>query len=435
MKFAAVGDALIQRRIPVDYPGFAGVKAWLEQAQVRYFNLETNIFRESEGLWGSSLNGGSYLRADPEVLEDCKRFGFNLTSFCNNHTMDYSTAGVLRTLDYVTASGLVHAGCGRNLDQAAAPAYLDLAEGRVGLIAMTASMNSEFENVGRAGRQSRRVPGRPGPNQLRIHETLIVTRSQMAQLEAIAEATEVNGALNISRAEGYSLPAAEGTLDFGKHVHFRVGEKPHKETVCHAADLQRLEESIRQARFQCDSVLVALHAHQLAGTSKEQPAMFMEEFAHYAIDHGADAVIGHGPHLLRPMEIYKGKPIFYSLGDFFMQNENTPYSPEDYYEKYGFTSSDPMHDLFKKRTKNFTVGLMSTPKMMESVIPCWETDEEGRLVRLELLAIELGLGTGKGRAGVPRPAADSAILERFAAMSAPYGVEMEICGNRAVVKL
>ena len=86
MKFTAVGDALIQRRIPADYPGFAAVRDWLAQAQVRYFNLETTIFRESEGLWGSSLNGGSYLRADPEVLEDCKRFGFNLTSFCNNHT-------------------------------------------------------------------------------------------------------------------------------------------------------------------------------------------------------------------------------------------------------------------------------------------------------------------------------------------------------------
>ena len=435
MKFAAVGDALIQRRIPAGYPGFDAVREWVEQAQVRYFNLETTVFRETEGLWGSSLNGGSYLRADPEILEDCKRYGFNLTSFCNNHTMDYSTAGVLRTLANVTASGLVHAGCGQNLDQAAAPAYLDLAEGRVALVAMTASMNSEFENAGMAGRQSRRVPGRPGPNQLRIRETLIVTQQQMEQLQLIAEATEVNGALNISRAEGYSLPAPEGTLDFGKHVHFRVGEKPHKETTCHPADLQRLADSIRQARFQCDSVLVALHAHQLAGTSKEQPAMFMEEFAHYAIDHGADAVIGHGPHLLRPMEIYKGKPIFYSLGDFIMQNENTPYSPEDYYEKYGFTSADPMHDLFQKRTKNFTVGLMSTPKMMESVIPFWETDENGRLVRLELLAIELGLGTGKGRAGVPRPAADDAILRRFAAMSAPYGVEMEISGNRAIVKL
>ena len=68
MKFTAVGDALIQRRIPADYPGFAGVREWLERAQVRYFNLETTVFRETEGLWGSSLNGGSYLLT--EILGD-----------------------------------------------------------------------------------------------------------------------------------------------------------------------------------------------------------------------------------------------------------------------------------------------------------------------------------------------------------------------------
>ena len=435
MKFAVVGDALIQRRIPANYEGAEGIRQWLGEADARYFNLETTIFRESEGLWGSSLNGGSYLRADPEVLEDCKRYGFNMTSFCNNHSLDYDIPGLLRTMENVTASGLVHTGCGKNLDQAAAPAYLDLDNGRVALLSFTASMNTEFQNVGMAGRQSRRVPGRPGPNQLRIHETLIVTEEQMKQLQAIADATEVNGALVISRAEGYSLPAAEGTLDYGKHIHFRVGEKPHKETLCNKADLKRLEANIRQARFQSDAVLVAIHAHQLAGTSKEQPAKFLEEFAHHAIDNGADAVIGHGPHLLRPMEIYKGKPIFYSLGDFIMHNENMPYCPEDYYEKYSFTSNDMMHDLLKKRTKGFTVGLMSTPKMMETVIPRWETDETGKIIKLELLAVELGLGTGKGKAGNPRPAKDGAILERYAEMSAPYGVKMTINGNIATVEL
>ena len=435
MKIVAAGDALIQRRIPAGYPGADGIRTWVQEADARYFNLETTIFRESEGLWGFSLNGGSYLRADPEVLEDLKAYGFNMTSFCNNHTLDYDIPGLIRTLENVTDSGLVHAGCGLNLDQAAAPAYLDLDEGRVALISFTASMNTEFQDVGIAGRQSRRVPGRPGPNQLRVKETLIVTQEMMDQLEAIAEATQVNGALTISRAEGYSTPAEPGTLDYGKTVHFRVGEKPRKETVCNKVDLQRLCDAIRQARFQSDVVLATLHAHQLEGTSKENPAAFMEEFAHTAIDNGADAVICHGPHLLRPMEIYKGQPIFYSLGDFVMHNENMPYCPEDYYEKYGFTSSDMMHDLLQKRTKNFTAGLMSTPKMMETVLPRWEIDENGNVTRLELLAVELGLGTGKGKAGNPRPAKDSAILERFAEMSAPYGVKMEINGNTATVIL
>lgn len=435
MKFAAVGDVLIQRRIPANYEGIDGIRCWLAEADVRYFNLETTIFRESETCYGGSLCGGSYLRADPEVLTDCKRYGFNMTSFCNNHTLDYDIPGLLKTIDYVTESGLIHAGCGRNLDQACAPAYLDLADGRVALIGFTASMNTEFQDVGMAGRQSRRVPGRPGPNQLRVAETLIVTQEQMRQLEAIADATQVNGALTISRAEGYSTPAAEGTLDYGKHIHFRVGEVPHKETLCNTVDLKRLEEAITQARFQSDAVLVAIHAHQLEGISKEQPAAFLEEFAHHAIDHGADAVIGHGPHLLRPMEIYKGKPIFYSLGDFVLHNENVPYSPEEYYEKYGFSSSNTMYDLLQKRTKDFTIGLMSTPKMMQTVIPRWETDAEGNMIKLELLAVELGLGLGKGKAGNPRPAKDGAILERYAEMSAPYGVKMKIDGNVATLTM
>ena len=435
MKFAVAGDALIQRRLPVDYPGFEGIKEWVSEADARYFNLETTIFREDEGLWGGSMNGGSYLRADPEVLDDLKNYGFNMTSFVNNHSLDYDIPGLLRTMENVTEKGFVHTGCGKNLDQAAAPAYLDLDNGRVALIAFTASMNTEFQNVGMAGRQSRRVPGRPGPNQLRIHETMIVTEEQMKVLREVEEQTGINGALNISRAEGYSLPAKEGTLDFGKHTHFRVGEVPYTETKCEEKDLKRLEDNIRQAKFQSDFIMVAVHSHQLAGTSKEQPAQFLEEFAHHAIDCGADAVVGHGPHLLRPMEIYKGKPIFYSLGDFIMHNENVPYSPEDAYEKYGFSSNDMMHDMLKTRTKGFTVGLMSTPKMMETVIPRWETDEDGNIIKLELLAVELGLGMNKGRAGNPRPAEGSAILERFAQMSAPYGVNMTINGNIATVEI
>ncbi len=39
------------------------------------------------------------------------------------------------------------------------------------------------------------------------------------------------------------------------------------------------------------------------------------------IDAGADVFVGHGPHVLRGIEIYKGKPIFYSLSNFIFQNE------------------------------------------------------------------------------------------------------------------
>ncbi len=43
---------------------------------------------------------------------------------------------------------------------------------------------------------------------------------------------------------------------------------------------------------------------------------YMTEIAHAAVEAGADVVIGHGPHYSLPVEVYKGKPIFYGLGSF-----------------------------------------------------------------------------------------------------------------------
>jgi poly-gamma-glutamate synthesis protein (capsule biosynthesis protein) len=45
-------------------------------------------------------------------------------------------------------------------------------------------------------------------------------------------------------------------------------------------------------------------------------ADYQREIAHAAIDAGADVIIGHHPHILKALEIYRGKVIFYSLGNF-----------------------------------------------------------------------------------------------------------------------
>ena len=434
MKYAAVGDALILRHIPETYPGFEEVRDWISQAQAKFFNLETTLHREGE-CFGFSSNGGSFLRSDPEVLEDCKRYGFNMTSFCNNHAMDFAYDGMLRTLEHLDASGLVHTGVGRNLDQAAAPAYLDAVGGRVALIAMTTSCNMHYDDIAIAGQQSRRVPGRPGVNQMRHKDAVIVTAQQMEVIKQIAEQTHINAAEDISRREGYRDPLPEGVCPITKYVTFRVGDTPRYEALCHPKDLERLEKVIFEAKLQSDYIILSIHSHQISGTSKEQPSDYLQECARFAIDHGADAVVGHGPHLLRPLEMYKGKPIFYSLGDFILNNENIPYSPEDYYTDKGMTSDGTMHELFRKRSANFTRGLQTDRKMFESVIPRWETDETGKLIKLELLAIELGFGLPRSRNGMPAPAKDSAILERYAEMSAPYGTKMKINGNVAEVIL
>lgn len=432
MKFAAVGDILAQRRLPPTYEGFDEIVNWMSGCDVKCFNLETTINRPSDDCYGFFYNGGSFLRANPEILEDCRRFGFNMTSFCNNHAFDWSYEGLLKTLDYLDEGGWVHAGCGRNLDEAAAPAYLDATGGRVALIGITSSVNDACM----AGRQSRRVRGRPGVNKLRYKETLVVTPEQMQNLKELAAATDVNGPDEIVRKEGYLPPMAEGYFDFGRNLHFREGQVCGRETTCEPADLKRVERAIYEAKFQSDFILITIHSHEPKGAVKDEPSQFLEEFAHKCIDMGADAVIGHGPHLLRPIEVYKGKPIFYSLGDFVLENENAPYAPEDFFNKQGLTCDDALHDFYRKRSNEFTRGLQTQKVMFETVLPRWEMDETGKLTKLELLAVELGFGKPpRSQSGLPAPANDGTILERLAKMSAPYGVTMQITGNTATVIL
>lgn len=428
MKFAAVGDILVQRRIPEDYEGFEEIKNWLCGADVRYFNLETTLHNEGE-CFGFQDCGGSYLRADPAVLEDCKRYGFNMISFCNNHTFDYGYEGMYKTLEYVQKSGLVHAGVGMNLDQAAAPGYLDTKEGRTALISITASCN----DICMAGKQSRRVKGRPGVNQLRVQETLMVTPEQLKVLKDVADQTEVNAGINISIREGYRPAPPADTLAMG-NLRFRAGEKAGKIAKCNPKDLERVAKAISEAQYVSDFILVAFHAHQVGGVSKEVPGQFLEEFSRFCIDHGADAVIGSGPHLLRPLEIYKGKPIFYSLGDFVMMNECIPYSPEDFFEKYGLDSDQTMREALRVRSADHTRGLATQRVMFETVIPRWEI-KDGKMTKLELLPVECGFGLPMSRVGLPKRAPDDSILRRLAKMSEAYGTRMEIKDGIANVLL
>jgi len=78
-------------------------------------------------------------------------------------------------------------------------------------------------------------------------------------------------------------------------------------------DLERMISAVKEARARADLVIVSMHA----GTEyKTSPNKTQKEFAHAAIDTGAEMVIGHHPHVVQTMEEYKGKFIFYSLGNF-----------------------------------------------------------------------------------------------------------------------
>ncbi|MBQ5813788.1 MAG: CapA family protein [Clostridia bacterium] len=417
--FTVAGDMLIQRRIPQDSTGFSEVSSHLCKADVRYFNLETTLLRGE--YYANQFCGGSYLRADPSVLDDAKAYGFNLVSFANNHTMDFGHNGLMATKQAVDEAGMVNAGVGANLDEAASPAFLDTPNGRVALIGVVSTMVNE---AAMAGKQSRRVPGRPGVNGLRSQEYLQVTKEQMQVIQEIGRLSHINTREDIMRAEGYLPPISEDVALL-KELRFRQGEDTRYVTHPHPEDMARVEKAIYEAQMQADYVLIAIHSHELSGVTKETPADFIVEFAHRCIDAGAHAVIGHGPHLLRPVEIYNDRPIFYSLGDFVIHNECIPYAPEEMFAKQKMTSDATMRDLFYDRSAGYTRGLMRDRRMLESVIPYFEI-EDGQLTYLELMPIELQFDLPVWRSGNPRFSDRHGIIERLAELSAPYGTKIRI---------
>lgn len=417
MTFAVAGDMLVQRRIPADYEGSAEVREHITRADASFVNLETTIH---DGEFpGGVMNGGSFLRAPKSALEDLKAFGFKSTSFANNHSADFCIEGLMATKRAVDEADIPNAGVGYNLDQAAAPAFLDTKNGRVALIAT--STGPEARSI-MAGKQSRRFPGRPGVNALRVSECLQVSAEQLAVIRAIAEQSHINAQTDIERAEGYHPPLADGVAVL-KDLQFVQGDKTAYITHPNAEDMERIEKSIYDAQMQADYILISIHSHELSGDKKESPSDFLVEFAHRCIDAGAHAVIGHGPHLLRPLEIYRGRPIFYSLGDFVIHNECIPFAPEDMFHKQGLTSDATMRELFCNRSANYTRGLMRDRRMLESVIPYFEM-EDGRLTHLELAPIELDFDKKVWQNGNPHIDTTRGIIERYAEMSKAFGTEI-----------
>ncbi|MBQ4115759.1 MAG: CapA family protein [Clostridia bacterium] len=419
MKFTAAGDMLVQRRIPHDSEGFAEVAAQIQRGDARFLNLETTLHNGEHAA--NQFSGGSYLRADPKTLEDVKAYGFNLLSFANNHAMDFGHGGLLDTKKYIDQAGFPNTGAGSNLDEASAPAYLDTKNGRAALISVVSTINND---AAIAGRQSRRYVGRPGVNALRVSSHIQVPEEQFKMIQEISKVSKINAQRDIERAEGYFTPLADGVAALGS-LEFKLGDETKYVTHPHPEDMARVEKAIYEAQMMADYIIISVHSHEISGDKKENPSDFLVEFAHKCIDAGAHAVIGHGPHLLRPVEIYKGQPIFYSLGDFVIHNECIPYAPEEMFAEKGMTSDSTMREFFCNRSKNYTRGLMRDHRMLEAVIPYFEM-EDGKLTSLELMPIELNFDKKVWQSGNPRFSNKHGIIERLAEMSAPYGTEITV---------
>ncbi len=427
MKFTAAGDALCQRRLPKDYEGFAEIRDFILQGDARFFNLESTVNYEGE-CYACQFSGGTWVRCTPEVAEDMLEYGFNMTNINNNHAMDFDHEGMVKTMEYVEGMDIIQSGVGMNLHQAAAPAYLETKNGRVALIGISTSFNPAMM----AGEMSRRIPGRPGVNGIRISTKIVVPEEAFNVVKEIGEKTHINDPKNIHRGEGYYPWPAEGVAELGDKATFIKGENYDLQSELNKEDMKRVKDAIREASLQADYIFISLHAHQIVGSDKHTVPEILKTLCHELIDAGADAIIGHGPHLVRAIEVYNNKPIFYSLGDFLIQLYQLPIAPEDFYKNYGMDSNSSVISLLEKRSRGFTCGLMEDLKMRESVIPYWETDENKNLTKLVLMPVTASLRGGKHLEGLPQPSRDVAFIEKLAGLSAPFGVKIKMENGLAV---
>ena len=413
---ALTGDSIITQRIsPFKEPEFTGVMDLVRGADAAFTNLET-LFHDYEAP-PSHESGGTWMRTDPPILKDLVWAGFDLVSRANNHAGDFGALGAQITSRYVREAGLVEAGVGNSLREAREAKFLETPRGRIALI----SAASTFTPSSRAGNTRGDMPARPGLSPLRFTTTYIVTPERLADLKRVA-----------AELSGQAAPAGD-TLNFGGR-RYVSGPVPGQRTEPNKQDLEEIARVVRSAATLSDLVIVSLHCHE-GGVNRSVPADFIPIFARAMIDAGADVFVGHGPHVLRGVEIYKGKPILYSLANFIFQNETLLRMPADSYEEYSLGDAAQAADYLDARYDKDRRSFPAEREYWDSVVAT--SKWEGRkLVELQLHPITLGYQTSRADRGRPRLAAgaDAArILEMMTTRSKAFGATVVVRGGVGIV--
>ncbi len=423
------GDSIITQRLSAyqQNPKFMAVVNAVREGDAAFTNLEI-LFHQYEAP-PAAQSGGTWLAAEPYLFKELQWMGFNLFATANNHSLDYEIEGLRIHRRVLQEAGAVFAGTGENLGEARAPGYLETRRGRVALI----SCASTFSARSPAGAQRQDAHGRPGLNPLRFRTRYRVDAASLAALR------RMKAELKLAPAPGgWSSPEPDTPerVSFLNQV-FELRDPPGVLTEADPRDLKALTESIRDARRSADYVVVSIHAHEGMPGARETPAQFLTEFAHAAIDAGADVFVGHGPHVLRGIEVYKGKPIFYSLANFIFQNETVKRLPADLYEQYGLGPEALPADLYEKRSEHDRRGFAADSLYWESVV-ARVFFRDGRPAEVKLTPITLGFGRSRWQRGRPEaadPEAAAKILERLQRLSRPFGTKIAVQDGLGIITI
>jgi poly-gamma-glutamate capsule biosynthesis protein CapA/YwtB (metallophosphatase superfamily) len=258
-----VGDVNLMN---VDDPTvpFCRVRETFAGADAVFGNLECLLYTAPDGY---SVEQEGF-HADPAIAGEALRLGgFAAVGLANN--VNYGAAAILGSIAQLDRLGITHTGAGENLSAARAPAIVERAGLRIGFVQRSAVY---WPTNHEAGERSTGIAA------LRAHTA-------------------------------YQVPAHKTRPEIP--LMNRPGVPPIIITWPDRSYLGAFTGDIAALRQAADIVVASCH-----WGLGEEVLDYMTETAHAAIDAGADVVIGHGPHYSLPVEVYKGKPIFYGLGSF-----------------------------------------------------------------------------------------------------------------------
>ncbi len=310
---------------------FSEVKSTLLEADLVVGQLEvTYTHRDPKAV---------ELHRVPENLSPLATNGFDLVTMASNHLMDAGVEGIVDTMAWLNKHNISYVGAGMNLEEARRPAILEKNGIRIGYL--------NYNCVG--PKHTWAEKDKPG----------------CAYLEVITH---------------YELE------------HETPGGPPTIYTWVTMSSLKQMGQDIQQLRPQCDVLVVAFHKG--IGHTPAKIAHYEQQVSHAAIDAGADLVVSHHAHILRGVEIYKGKAIYHGLCNFVTwvpllapSDEQDPDSwARKRIELFGFTP-DPEYPTYPFHPEAvYTVMAKTTIKegkiIRNSLIPCL-IDKTGKPVILK----------------------------------------------------
>jgi hypothetical protein len=265
---------------------------------------------------------------DPENLKSLISAGFNVLTLAGNHLADVSIFGIEDTIGWLKENNVSYVGAGMNISEARRPVVIERKGTRFGFL--------DYNCV--------------GPKETWASQ-------------------EKAGCAYVKIITHYELDYAT------------PGGPPNIYTWAEPETLNNMIDDIRNLRPQCDVLIVSLHKG--IGHVPIKLAAYEQQVSYAAIDAGADVIVGHHAHILRGIELYKGKVIFHGLCNLVTYRPGlAPKANEDpnswarrRREIFGF-EPDPEYPTypFHPEAKNTIIGkcLIKDKKIVQtSYLPCF----------------------------------------------------------------